>query len=121
MSFTKEGVTYPTGADVSDPIGMSFPLTQFDVAGSTFVWNVLSVAITETLVPLGGLTSPHWAFFWNLDDENFLKLRPASSAASTIKLYPGEACPVALDTAITALYAIADTAAVMMRYGILPL
>lgn len=120
MAFKKAGVTYTEAASLANTVGESFGPLEVTIAGTTYVSNVLSVATTETLVPFGGLSAPHWAFFWNLDDTNYLQIRPGSGLTALCRLYPGEGSPIPLDNAITALYAIANIAACPLRYLILP-
>jgi hypothetical protein len=119
LAFAKVGVTTPTGSDVSAPVGLNFPQAQFTVTGTTGIENFLSVAITETLIPLGGLTSPHWAYFWNLDDTNYVQLRPNTGLAAFARLYPGVGFLIPLDQSMVP-YAIANTAPVVLRYAIWP-
>lgn len=82
--------------------------------------SYLSVATTATLVPLGSVVAPHWAWFKNLDSTNFIKLRNGSTGADLIKLLPGEECPVPLYDGAT-LYAIAGTAACVLEYMVFTL
>lgn len=121
ISFAKAGVTVPSGSNVSSPLSVVFPPTQFTVAGSTFVAGDVSVLTSETTIPLGGVTSPHWAYFWNLDATDYLQIRPGIGLTALCRLYPGEGSPIPLDPSITALKAIANTATVLLRYMILPL
>lgn len=118
LSFAKEGVTEPVG--VSRSVGMSVPLTQFDVAGSNYVSNVLSVGTSATVIPLGSVSAPHWAFFQNLDATNYLSIRNGSGGADLIKLLPYEFALVPLpETAVP--YGVAHTAACLLNYLIVAL
>jgi hypothetical protein len=119
ISLSKVGTTVPTGSSLSAPVGLNFPETQFTLTGTTGIENILSVAITETLIPLGGLTSPHWAYFWNLDATNYVQLRPGTGLAAFARLYPGEGFLIPLDQSMTP-YAIANTAPISLRYAIWP-
>ncbi len=46
---------------------------------------------------------------------------PGAGLTALCRLYPGEGAPLPLSPSITALFAIANTAAVVIRYMILPL
>lgn len=118
LTFVKAGVTYPVGADVRS-VADAVNNLLVTVSGSSFVENLLSVLTSATVIPLGGVTSPHWAFFQNLDATNFLRIRNGSTGADLLSLYPGELalCPLFI-TAVP--YAIADTASCLLKYVILP-
>lgn len=113
LSFTKTGVT-------TSAVGRSRTADTFTVSGSAYVQDVLSVATSATAIPLGGVTSPHWAFFYNLDSTNFLRIHNGSGGAKVIKLKAGEWAIVPLDDTSTP-YATADTAACLLEYLIVQL
>lgn len=103
---------------MSSAIGRSRTGLLFTMNGLTYIEGTLSILTSATLIPLGGVTAPHWAFFANLDATNFIRLRNGAAGADLGRLYPGEACPFPLDNAC-APYAIADTAACYLEYLIL--
>lgn len=78
----------------------------------------VEVGTSEEAIPMGEVTSPGWFFARNLDDTNFIELRVATAGAKFAKLGPGQACLLRLGSGATAPYAIADTAACMMRYRV---
>lgn len=107
-------------AVMSSAIGRSVTNLLFNMSGNLYTQDTMSVATSATVIPLGAVTAPHWAFFNNLDPTNFIKIRNGSGGADLIKLKPGECCFVPLlDTATP--YAIADTGACLMEYLIISL
>ena len=100
---------------MTNPVGRSVSGLQFGMAGLYYVDNSILVGVTATLIPMGQVVAPHWAFFRNLDATNFLTIRNGASGADVVKLLPGECAFVPLlDTGT--YYAIANTAAVIMEY-----
>ena len=106
---------YKAGS-MGSSIARSFTNLLFNMAGTTYVEGTMSVATSDTLIPLGGVTAPHWAFFRNLDAVNFVKLKTASGGAYFAKLLAGEVGIFPLLDTNTAIMGIADTAAVRMEY-----
>lgn len=85
------------------------------MSGNFTIESNISVAITATLIPLGQVTAPHWAWFYNSDSVNFVRIRNGVSGADLIKLLAGEFALVPLyDAAVP--YAIADTSPVILEY-----
>lgn len=105
---------------MSSAIGRSITGATFTMTGSPYILSEVSVAITATLIPLGAVTAPHWAYFKNLDATNFLKIRNGATGADLAKLLPGEVAFVPLNDAAVP-YAIADTGACLLEYLILSL
>ncbi len=106
-------------ASMSAALARSITAGLFD-SGGPAVFNTLTVLITATLIPMGSVTAPHYAWFKNLDATNFIKLRNGASGADLPKLKAGDIAifPI-LDTAT--LYAIADTASCLLEYLIFSL
>jgi hypothetical protein len=97
------------------------------VAGLSFTWTsnayiegTMLVPITNTVIPLGQVTNPHWAFFYNLDLANYIALLNGASGNPLIKLLAGECAFVPLNDAAVP-YAQANAAACQMEYLILGL
>lgn len=89
-----------------------------DVAGQNYIQNIQSIGTTQEAILLGDVASPGYAIFENLDPTNYVTIRPASGAADMIRLNPGEvAGPFRL--AASAPFAIANTAAIRLRYLII--
>lgn len=107
-------------AVMSSAIGRSITGATFTMTGSFYTEGSISVGITATLIPLGQVTTPHWAYFKNMDSANYLTIRNGASGADLLKLLPGEAAFVPLlDTSVP--YAIANTAPCILEYLILSL
>lgn len=96
-------------------VGRSKVATTFSMTANVYSAGTVSVGTSVEAIPLGEVTTPHWAFFLNLDATNYLTLRNGSSGADLIRLYPGEFCVVPLDIAAVP-YALADTAACLLEY-----
>ena len=107
-------------AIMSAAVGRSVSGAQFTMTGNFYVEGTISVATSATVIPLGQVTAPHWAYFHNLDATNYLTIRNGSGGTDLLKLLAGEYAFVPLlDT--SAPYAIADTAACLLEYLILSL
>lgn len=105
---------------MSSAIGRSTVGATFTMTGNPYVEATISVATSATVIPLGQVTQPHWAYFKNLDAANYLTIRNGSGGADLVKLLAGEAAFVPLlDT--SAPYAVANTGACLMEYLILSL
>lgn len=86
-----------------------------NMSGNFWVEGTISVTTGGVAIPLGQVTTPHWAVFHNLDTVNFLTLRNGASGADLPKLLAGDwAFFPLLDTSTP--YAVANTAAVLMEY-----
>lgn len=81
--------------------------------------SVRSIATTETSVSLTGITTPHVAIIWNLDDTNYCEL------GTTTTDYPCKLRPAGLPAIIplnagkTTLYLKAHTAATLVQIIVL--
>lgn len=113
LSFFKPSI-------MSSAIGRAVAGLQFSVAGTTFVEGSVLIGTSATVIPLGQVAAPHWAFFNNLDAANYLTIRNGSGGADLLKLLPGECAFVPLlDTSVP--YALAHTANVQLEYLIISL
>jgi len=89
------------------------------VTGGDFISATQTVGITEEALNIGDITTLGHAFFQNLDDTNFVEIRPATGAADLITLKPGETCRFRFSATVTAPFVIADTAPVEIAYTII--
>lgn len=80
-----------------------------DFAGTKRSEIIQNVGTSEEALKLGDVTSPGYCLMKNLDDTNFVSVRPASGAADLIKLEAGDVALFRLQA--TAPFVIADTAA----------
>ncbi len=105
---------------MSSKIGRGGSALQATMSGNYFAEGTILGAITATLIPLGQVVAPHWAYFRNHDATNFVKLRNGSTGADLVKLLAGKECEFPLlDSAVP--YAIADTASCLLEYLIFSL
>ncbi len=99
---------------------------QATVTGRRFAHIKMTVAITTTAIDMGTVTIPGWAIFINRDTSNFISLQVATGSTKFAKLIPA---PVSnplwggfwmgmMDPAMTAPFAIADTATCALEYFI---
>lgn len=113
MLFAKNGI---------EQIGRTVTARQIAVAGNGGVYEAgLSIATSETVIKLGELTAPFgYVWFHNLDSTNFIQIKIAASGTIIVKLLAGEVACLRLGSGISAPVAIADTAACLLEYWILP-
>lgn len=92
-----------------------------NISSGLYQQGVMHVLTSEALVPMGGVTSPGWAYFYNSDVTNFIQLYYGSGGNPVIRLKPGWPFFGPLDPGVgtTHLYAKADTGACDMEYVIL--
>ncbi len=109
------GISVFKQAVMDATLGMAIPNGVFSMSGSFSIKNTMSVGTTPTIIPLGQVSSPHWAFFKNVDPTNFITIFNGVSGSSFLKLYPGEGHPAALDETGT-YYAMADSADANLQY-----
>ncbi len=101
-------------------IGRSITTLLCSMTGSTYIQDTMSVTTSALAVPLGSVSSPHWAYFANLDAVNYLTLFNGASGAVFLRLLAGDVAFCPLDPACVP-YAQANTLAVQMEYLILSL
>lgn len=102
---------------MSAALSRSFTALQFNMTANVIAYGVKSVGTSEEQVPLGEVTTPHWSFWFNNDDTNFVKILAGSGGTAFARLYPGEGALIPLDIAL-APYLIADTAACLVEFVI---
>jgi len=80
---------------------------------------VLSIGTSEEAIALTDVANAGWAYFRNLDEDNFVEIGPTSGGAIVpfIRLEPGEYAICRLTPAV-ALRAQADTAAVKLEVSV---
>lgn len=105
---------------MSAAIARSIAAATFTMAGTYIQALTCLIGVTATAIPLGAVTTPHWAYFKNLDANNFLTIRNGSGGTDFLELFPGEPafCPL-INTCVP--YGIADTAGVLLEYLIFSL
>jgi hypothetical protein len=116
-------ITLTTSLTVYKPSVMSSAISRavtaalFNMTGALFSGPLLAlIGTSATTFPLGQVTAPHWAWFFNKDASNFVTIRNGSGGADLIKLLAGEFCAVPLlDTAVP--YGVANTASVYVEYA----
>lgn len=96
--------------------GISVTDALFNMAGTPVEGGTISVATSETTIPMGQVTLPHWSAWHNLDSTNFVIIKNAASGIGFIKLLAGEYAFFPMNTAYTAPVAVADTAACLLEY-----
>lgn len=83
-----------------------------DSATAAIMDNVQTIGTSEEALLLGDVV-PGYCYFENLDSTNFVSIRNATGAASTVKIMPGKCAFFQISG--SAPFAIADTAAVKLR------
>jgi hypothetical protein len=107
---------------LADPVGRNIDNLPLNVSSGLVQFGVMHVLTTEGLVPMGNVTSPGFAYFYNSDPTNYIQLYADSGGTPFLRLKPGwPAVGVPLDPGlgITKLYAKANTGACDMEYVIL--
>lgn len=118
ISFTVS-LTANKPSIMSAPIGRSVSGLVLSMAGTQFIGPTSMLVTTSAIaIPLGQVTTPHWAWFYNLDPTNYVQFQNGSGGAVFLRLNPGEGTWVPLDPGITP-YAKANTASVQIEYLIL--
>lgn len=105
-SETKNGVTFS-----SDFTG------TVDVAGNTPIFEVKSIATSDTVLDLGGISTIGFCVFKNLDATNYVEIGDNNTTYS-LKLKALEFCVVRWNQA--AIHAKANTSAVLLQYLLIP-
>jgi hypothetical protein len=92
---------------------------QFTLSGTDYIHKTQIVGTSEEAIVIGEIGTPGWCFFRNLDDTNYVSIRAATGATSTVELKAGESCCFRLARGATAPFAIANTSSVTIEYLIL--
>jgi len=102
--------------DLSDTY--SSPSQRTDQSTARLIRNVQEIGTSEEVLETGGIATPGWAVFVNLDDTNFVEVGHYTGGTfyEFLKLKPGDQMVLRLGIATTELYAKADTATVSLFY-----
>src|SRR6185503_19252551 len=94
---------------------------RFDWAGTKYIKNVQLIGTAEEALAIGECTTPGWSLFVNLDNTNWIGLRPGTGGTQFIELEAkgGFALFKFSDHSSWTPYAIANTAACKLAYLIL--
>lgn len=113
LSMLKSGVA----ASLQDPTPPA--LAQFNMAGSSYVQEVMSVPTTAggTAIPLGSIVTPGWFAAINLDPTNYVTVLSAVAGTALVKLKAGEPCLFRFSTAVPAM--LANTAPCRVQFLLL--
>lgn len=103
---------------MSAAVARSLTALLRNMNGNNYIEGVFSVPTSATAIPVGGVSSPYYGFFYNTDTTNYLQLQNGVSGAVFARLKAGDVAIVPLDQAIS-LYGISNTAACLMEYLIL--
>lgn len=90
---------------------------QFTLTGNKSVSAIQSIGTSAEALAIGEIGTCGWAIFENMDTTNYITIRAGSGAADVIKLKAGEIAVFRL--ASSTPYALANTAACLLRYTIL--
>ena len=116
------GLSYTKG-NMPSPITVGGTPRSVTVSGTTPVHQVISVATTQQALDMGEITGavfPCYLYIKNLDATNFVKLRAAVAGSYIAKLTAGQEALIPLDATVVAPYIVADTAACLVEYLLLP-
>ena len=94
---------------LSREASQSYSGIRVDVAGDKVTRVIQEIGTDEEALDIGDITTPGYILIKNMDDTNFVEIRPGSGTADLIKLEAGEIALFRL--ALAGPYAIADTAA----------
>jgi hypothetical protein len=100
---------------MSNAVSRSVSGLTFTMTGNYYVQGEVLALTSATVVPLGAVTTPHFAVFINHDATNFVKFRNGSGGADFLQLYPGEPFFGPLYGSCVP-YVIADTASCVVEY-----
>lgn len=99
--------------------GMNITNITYSLSSAVQIKDTVLVPITTgVLVPLGQVTTPGWAVFFNGDPTNFIRISLAIASGYFLKILPLRMNFCTLDPGVTP-YMIADTAPCLMQYYIL--
>lgn len=90
-----------------------------DVTGSVVAAGVQEIGTSEEALGLNGVTTGGYLFIKNLDDTNYVSIRSGTGATDLVRLKAGEFAIFRVDSSSSAPFAIANTAAVNVRYVLL--
>lgn len=82
---------------------------QIDVSGDKWTYLVQEIGTSEEAIDVGDIGTAGFIIFKNLDDTNYVTLRPGTGTTDLVKAKSGE--PGLFRLAMDGPYAMADTAA----------
>ena len=115
--LTVGGLTIAFAKTGSPSINLTASTLTIDVSGAQVMDNVQAVGFAaEEAILMGDVAAGGVWFVQNLDATNFVELRSGTGATDFIKLLAGEWAIFRTSADASAPYAIADTAAVNVRF-----
>ena len=115
--LTLGGLTVAFAKTGSPSINLTAATLTIDVTGAQVMDNVQAIGFAaEEAILMGDVAAGGIWFVQNLDATNFVELRAATGATDFIKLLAGEWAIFRTSADASAPYAIADTAAVNVRF-----
>jgi len=96
---------------------LDLPITSFAITGSNYKQQIQTIPTTAggTAIDVLGLTTPRWFAAINRDATNYVDIMTAVSGTAIIRLKAGEGCFLPLNSGITAIAALANTASVSLE------
>lgn len=119
INFTG-GLSYFNPVTMGQAIGKAVTDEQISQDSPGYIANSMTADTVATVVPLGGVMSPHWSWFRNNDTINFVTIRNGLFGTDLCKLQAGEESPIPLNDGAV-IYIKADTAPVSVDYLIINL
>lgn len=102
---------------VSNPVALqSAAGLMASVVSKLRTFLSITVGVTERSIPLGDVTAPRWAFFYNRSTTASVALRTGSGVSPFCQLAPGEFCLLPLAPTVTAPFAYASEAGCELEY-----
>ena len=89
------------------------------LAGTKWFHHIQNIGTSEEALDMGSITAPGWAYFKNLNDTDYVELRPGTGVVDMIRLNAGEFALFRLAEDVTAPFAIANSNTVNLEYFIL--
>ena len=115
--LTLGGLTIAFSKTGSPSVNLTAGTLTIDVSGAQVMDNVQAIGFAaEEAILLGDVAAGGYWFVQNLDATNFVELRSGTGATDFIKLLAGEWAIFRTSADASAPYAIADTAAVNVRF-----
>ena len=91
-----------------------------NMGGNFLIYDTISCPTSAQAIPLGQVTQPHWAVFYNLDPTNYIQLQNGASGAVFGRLIAGDITPFCLDPTCVP-FTVANTGACLLEYAIFSL
>jgi len=100
---------YVKGNVTLQPTGKT--AVSISVSGTNVLYHIQNVGTSEEAITLGDVTPGGQTYIENLDATNFFSLRQGTGTTNVLRWLAGEGSIFRFDSATTAPFAIADTAA----------